>query len=860
MTSILPISQGTDLEVEVNHKFVRNRIMFSLVELVFIALVSVQTLRRISHSLFTIPALEEVQDSFRRLQNATSLYIDAFSNASQDDVARQKEVVIPNAIQIEHHGIAQSRFANNISLNIREQHDISSTMLLQTKVDFLRKWSKAGHDLPYLETYSQVERRKFEYIYGLGNNQDSYQAPLQGILSESQTLRISLKGWILYNQDYIANKTRGLSDLVPAVNVSLGKTLIIDDAIRKAASASREKLVDTFRSLRNHYAELYSALTVQLLDTRDSLDKIAEGYDRLVDFAIRISSFAATIPIPKGTAFPSIDLGAFPPADFYKPEFGGVPRLGLYLAEFDSFLLTINTSFDTLADEIVETLYISLKSGAEAVVDQIANFALQTDYHPPMIRLGDANLSPIHAVDILDAIETNVSLSFSVGVEIEAPDLFVHIPTFEIPTLDVADQTVASIQSVVDFFVIKVPSLDIPMPQWLRSFVTVLISLWGMSGFAILFAFRAGRQIHNYWDGSAIRTPIVDMRTKSEQNLENARSAKTSTILFFLRTALREDIWGMTQYAVIAVFAFALVTLVYFYETAEFRPYCVASNQGTTIGRYTIAPLFYNGALRDSQTEVWRHNTGLQAFAQQQCQVEARESEDSLREQLKQLATIQQSAAITDQYNDLIYEALDFNALCVAIEMKCGGKVVFEECPRGDDGLVVVSPCRFLPQSPLSMEVVTTTLDARLFNCSQIPTSFLEVSSAHLMDHLNVADSTCLLEWYALYRFWQWAFILFSWNIIQYAIRPLFVCGLQVILRHHLGREEFRINATSFVTGAFSQPEYDDIKARGEAIAGTLFWLKLFGYGKFLVGVSLLAGWFYLISAAGHYQAMPMSL
>lgn len=855
VASILPLRDASTLndfdEEERNRKLIRNRLAFSVIPLLFIALDSPQSLRYLASYFLTVTEWSEVQSSFRQLQNKTSAYEHLFIRQSEQHLAYQQDVVIPSFFELHDLALSHAIIDNVNVLAKHEQHNLNSTMALQTTVDFLRAWSKLGNDMHYKLT-RPAEQKIYEAKYGLANNNN--QGPLViGIISSSQILRTSIQQRMIYDEEYIANKTRGLDSLVPAVQLSLDATLLVNDVIRNAALASKNQLLSSFRALRQHYAELYKSLTAQLANSRNSLDVIADAYDELVDFSIRVTSFLATIPIPAGHVVPTINLGDFPPGDFFKPDFSGFPPLQNYLGQFDSFILQLDAAFDDLGDGLIATLYDILKNGADDVMEQIANIVITTDYHPPGIEVGETLLTPTQAFEHLNALEMDLYNQFQFGFNLTEPgDLLVNVTPIEIPTESFTSETVAAFQTAVEYFDVAMPTLKIS-PSLLEMIhqVVYLVNmlLVGTVGFVVLFVYRSMLQIFSYWDGSAIHTPTVDMRTKSEKALEKKRSRKAAMAVLVVETAIRGHLTTLLQYSVIAGLAVMVSFLVYTYEVQSFRPNCVESRQGTLFGQYTIAPLFYNRALIGAQSEVLRHNAALQVFAQNQCHMKTVASLEAVRDQSKQYVTFQQLEAVKQNFANEIQEAQNMDALCRDLERKCG--TFSDECPVQEDGTVFESPCFLLSR----IESLSAPLEMPRVNCSNIPINVLKARSAEEIEkELAVAESSCILEAYLLSTFWLWAFMIFSWTLLKDVIRPLLIGGLHVVLRHFLAREEFKVNVTTFADGQFSEPEYNELEERKQAVQHKLVWMRFFGWSKVVFGSVFLVGWVMLLIEATKYS------
>ena len=850
MSSILPLNSATPLRA--NPKFTRNRLLFSLIEICFIALETPQALIFVSKAFLKTTEWSDAWSTYDDLQNSTLAHEEAFRVHAQKDLDYQKDVLIPNAVQQQRSTIATLRASNDLVLDKVEQDNQELAKSIQDTVDFLRTWSKAGNDIPYQASFTKTEQREFETVYGLHKND---QAPLLGLLSESQVLRTSLKEWIRYNENYLANKTQGLTNLVPTVKVSLDHSLEIDHAVRQVVKSSRDKLVAAFLTLRAHYAELYKALTVQLKDTRASLDAISQAYDRLVNFAIRVSSFASTIPIPSGKVFPTIKLTDFPPSDFFKPNFAGVPRLELYLAEFDLFLLDINVSFDDLDDGIILEIYRILSNGTNAVVEKILNLASQTDYFPPAIQLGEVMLSPVQAMDTLGSIEENLALKVNVNVDTEDPDLFVDIPPFDVPAIDVDNQAVNKFQSAVDLFFVQTPSFDIP-PWVLRAMKVLNILIFGSVGFFLNLGLRALFQILRYWGGSAIPTPVVEMRTKAEKELEEKRSKTTATALLLTRVQILHFVSTSPKYILSAIVFACVMAVVVSREVNQFHPLCINSLNGTALSQKTLSPLYMNRALQASQLELTRHNNDVHAFAQQQCQREGIASSVLWREQANRFSTMQQQSTVNAQHTSRIPKALNDTALCDDFEAKCGGLKVLKGLCLRKDGSAILSPCSIRPL----VEALQDPLKASLFNCSEVPVNYLQLNNTDVVDPQKFSKVTCTFESAVWSHYWLSIYLLVSYILLHICMRPLVVDGLRSVLRRYLGPQLFHLNITTDETGAFTQPEYDDAKERGAAIGGVLFYMNLFGYAKLVTSSILIIGWITLLVTFGDYNIIPKGL
>ena len=162
MSSILPLNSATPLRA--NPKFTRNRLLFSLIEICFIALETPQALIFVSKAFLKTTEWSDAWSTYDDLQNSTLAHEEAFRVHAQKDLDYQKDVLIPNAVQQQRSTIATLRASNDLVLDKVEQNNQELAKSIQDTVDFLRTWSKAGNDIPYQASFTKTEQREFETV------------------------------------------------------------------------------------------------------------------------------------------------------------------------------------------------------------------------------------------------------------------------------------------------------------------------------------------------------------------------------------------------------------------------------------------------------------------------------------------------------------------------------------------------------------------------------------------------------------------------------------------------------------------------------------------------------------------------
>jgi hypothetical protein len=355
----------------------------------------------------------------------------------------------------------------------------------------------------------------------------------------------------------------------------------------------------------------------------------------------------------------------------------------------------------------------------------------------------------------------------------------------------------------------------------------------GWNGFGLNTAYRAYNQVLEYWTGTAVLTPSIEMRTKAEIEAEMKRSKKTTATILVLRACSNRGLYRLVVYSVMVVMLIGSSLLVLNYERTQFRPNCINASHGTPFATQTVLPLVANNGLVSAATEISKLGNSLQVHANNECQQVWQASLSRYNNHLQEYEYVRVSTLLAVKRIDIARDALDNLSLICGISNQTA-------CSEAETN-----------------ELSNKTLTSSVIDCSDLdipPIGNIENIDSLPIDDVAISKKVCVVQWWAVSSFWVVMGTAFSMMILTLVGRNGIIEGLHILWRKYLRPEEFHVHNTCHRPGTYTQPEYGEVEARKEAIGEYLVWLRLKGWMFFLGGV----GTFLAFTTFGIYLSLSV--
>jgi hypothetical protein len=606
--------------------------------------------------------------------------------------------------------------------------------------------------------------------------------------------------------------------------------------------------------MRDNIGDIYERLNVYLYHTQLGFEDMAQGYLLLVDIVRQFYEILDDIDVVDINfdfgVFPRIDIDNFPSPEFFKPDVVIFPSTLDFLRPLDEFLSLQLPAFDQLGTEIMLDLEIEFEARLQEALATLTDFLVPDDYNPPPIIYGKTQeiLSPSDALRLDAEIIANITRQ----INLPTPPLTTQETSVFVPNITLDSRDFDFTRPEVKLFNWELPDL-LEYLQFFESIFSWLFMYYIPFEVFILNTYRALTKAYEYFQGTAVPLPVVDIRTKAEQDDQQRR--KRSKINVFLAYFFHPFVLPFATKAIVLLLFVAVIYVCFNYFLVEFQPYCVDTNLGTIIAKKTIEPLFFNRALADGQRRA--ADLGLQnhVYIQEQCQVRSYATHNSYHDQVVQFETSRLQTAFLSEQQLNIRRSVDVQLLCMQHKQACEGNNTTYYCPKFDDKSFVANPCDFDWKARSEIG----PLQDIAFNCAAIPSGnvYLENVEQRAKDDLDIIENWCLVEWYSLGNLIRLIYIICSYFILWLSFRWL-ISGLKTYLWTKLRPEEFHIHCTADREGNFTQPEYSAPKVKAEAIAEWVFYNKLLGVAKLALAVLLFSSWIFVTLAIWRLEVTPM--
>jgi hypothetical protein len=839
------IESQTPISPPYRSTFVRNRSLFAIFDVVLLLANSFWAHGKVSRSIIAVPSID-ITSFPGQFQNNTKVFSDAL--VAEIDV--QNAVIgteINTTLELEISRVEMLLSLNTQKLNSRLLQESNIRNAYNDKVIYLQAWSRVGNTVPYRPSATYKDRYMFETMLSLENG-----AIIEELAGNSNSLSDQLKARYEYDVEYLRNKTSGLiPKLIPDIKASLHLPHL-DADIRARVLLVYEELAAQLRPVRDYIAEVYESLSLQLHATELAFGEMAVRYDLLISTIRRFYQILDSINIVgfnKGL-FPRVDLKSFPPPAFFLPDSIAFPSTIDFLKPFDIILLKLESPFDLLANDIFHLVDVSLDIKASEIVAALIDALTPDDYFPPSIEFQGKAMSLPDALQMNSEIIANLTVQAN---QLPKPPIVTDSTTIELPKIKYEQQNFDFAQPVVDLFAWSMPNLD----RYFSLLKEIIVFLWGYYIKIEVFViniYRALRRAFEYFEGTAVPLPVIDLRTKVEQE-DGQRRNRRGRVAILASYIFHPLIFTVLSRLLLFLFFVAVIIAGSNYYFDEFHPNCVMSNKGTSIGNFAIGPLLYNRALAAGQHHAINLSIANHAYVEQQCQRQGLITYDTYRQQVfdYEASRLRSTRDLKGLQN--IEDVVDLDLLCQQYKLACTNDDSTIICPILDNGSIVGNPCEFVSTDS---QISTEVLQVVEFNCSSVPHGELTLDGTRdrAQKELGVEESWCLVEWWFIGHLWRIIFVLVGYITLYNSFRWI-IDGLQTFFWTLLRPEWWHIQCTADRHGFFTQPEYSDTDAKEKAIQEWNLGHKCTGVAKLFVGTSMFVGWVVVAIATWRIDMVP---
>lgn len=825
------IESQTPVSPPYRSKFVRNRSLFAILDVVLLLANSFWAHGKVSRTIIAVPSID-ISSFPSQFQNSTKTFSDALvTELDIQNAAIRAEINVTLALETSHVEMLLSLNTQKLNSRLLQENTILNGY--NQKVKFLQAWARVGNKVPYRPTATNKDRYMFETMLSLENG-----AIIEELAGDSNSLSDQLEARYAYDVEYLRNKTSGLiPKLIPDIKASLHLP-DLDADIHARVLLLYQELAAQLRPVRDYIAEVYESLSLQLHETELAFGAMAVRYDLLISTIRRFYEILDSINIVgfNQGLFPRIDLKSFPPPAFFLPDSIDFPNTINFLKPFDIILLNLESPFDLLASDIFHLVDVSLDVKANEIVTALIDALTPDDYFPPSIEFQGKAMSLPNALQMNRDVIANLTVQAN---QLPKPPIITDSPKFELPKIEYEEQNFNFAQPVVDLFAWSIPNFD----SYFSLLKEICVFLWGYYIKIEVFViniYRALRRAYEYFEGTAVPLPVIDLRTKVEQE-DGQRRTRPGKFTILTSYIFHPLVFTVVTRLLLFLFFVAVVIAGSNYYFDEFHPNCVMSNKGTSLGNSAIGPLLYNRALAAGQHHAIKLSIINHAYVEQQCQLLSLTTYDTYGQQVfdYEESRMRSTRDLIGLQN--IDDVVDLDLLCQQHTRACTSDDPTIICPILEDGSIVGKPCEF---ASTDFQINTEVLQVVEYNCSSVPHGELTLDGTRdrAQKELGVEESWCLVEWWFIGHLWRIMFVLVGYITLYNAFRWI-IDGLQTFFWTLLRPEWWHIQCTADRHGFFTQPEYSDTNAKEKAIQEWNLGHKCMGVAKLFVGTSIFACW-----------------
>jgi hypothetical protein len=735
-------------------------------------------------------------DIFRKHMNKSQNFSDTFVQRIEVHSAELRlRVNATFANESSRVAIVEASNADLIQAQLDDEH--VARLQYDSMVSYLKGWTRAGNRIPYYSTVATKDQLIFETSLQLENG-----AIVKELGQDSLQLKRSLAARVEYDQEYLLNKTAGLiPNIIPDISASLIELPNLEEEIRGAVLAARDKVIGPLVAARHYCGDIYDSLKEKLVETQLGLMLIGVDYLTLLETVMQFYSILDSINFIglDANLFPRIDLGSFPSPEFYTPDITVFPIKADFLAPLDASIALLEEALTALVREIVDRIDVQVDINAATIISQLVEALTPNDYHPPAIVYGKDGkvLSPSEAFHLDAKITANLTSQAN-----KAPPLPVAFPETPPAIRDVKFDTapLGLIQTSYQSILVQIPDLDKLFPPILKRLFQKLWEYWVLLEYVIFKIVAAMQAFYAFTEGTAVPEPVLDIRTRAEKrHQKKMKSSKWIKVCGFLSNQI---IISIVQLLVATCLVGLLVLAGRQYYVQEFEPNCILSRKGTSTGNRLVGSAAYNQALSSGHERAIDLNVQSHLYMQQQCQLHSFKAYAGFNSQVLEFETSKAKTVVDAKRVQDIQLTVDTYTLCQQHELAC------QTPDAGFNCTLVGNPCTFVHAN---VQVSATLLHDVEYTCTYVESENMIVkeTTALIQEELDVQEGWCVVEWYFLSWAWRLAYTIFGFTALRQAFNWT-MSGLVLYNWTKLRPEKYKSNCTTDLDGHFTQPEYGD--------------------------------------------------
>jgi hypothetical protein len=823
---------------------IRNRCVFAIFDISLLLLNSFWAHRQVAVAIISLPVIDvlKLPSKFR---NDTQ----SFSKELLEEINRKNAAIRWNINEtLEQKTIHINNMAQKSTEKLQARKDEEKFIKNSyfQKVTFLQAWSRMGNTIPYLSNSTRDQQLVLETLLNLENG-----AMVDDIVNQSTDLSNQFSARYEYDSEYLRNKTSGLlPNLIQKLSVSFQLPSLRMD-IHSRIMQSYMEVLEELKPVRNYIAHGYDSISKQLHLTELAIETIAIPYDELLNAIRHFYEILDGVHVFgfDPNVFPRLDLRDFPPSVYFFPDSIQFPSTPDFMYPFDEVILQLQLPFEHLAVDISNLVDITVDAKVNGIILELMDALSLDDYFPPSISLQGVSLS------IPDALQISRELTDSLTIQANrfpSPPKISEPPPFEFPQVVYEPQNMDFARPVTDLFTWTMPATN-SMLLILRDIIVFIWNYYLMVQVFCINIYRAMRRALEYYEGTAVPLPVVDLRTKAEQvdAARNSRNRLKILVSYVFHPMVGSFFTQLIPFIILA----AIISAWSIYYFKEFHPNCVLTSTGTNIGNMAVGPMLYNRALAAGQRHAGDLTVQNQAYIYEECQKRSVIVFDVYRQQVITYEESRTNAMFYLSVLDRISSMVDLDNLCVEYTLACSGLNFTRKCPILEYPSILLNPCDFVN---VKVETMQDVLDSIDFRCDDVSPGDLSLTGARkrVKEQLQVAENWCIVEWWFLGYLWRCSHIVAGYFLFSSAFYCI-IEGLRLLLWNSFRPTWWTIECTADQDGVFTQPEYSDTEAKKNAIREWKFGHYFEAIVRLVFGISLCTGWVVQCFVTWRFNMVP---
>jgi hypothetical protein len=329
-------------------------------------------------------------------------------------------------------------------------------------------------------------------------------------------------------------------------------------------------------------------------------------------------------------------------------------------------------------------------------------------------------------------------------------------------------------------------------------------------------AFHTMRLVYQYWNKSALRLPVADIR-KDKKKYVFSTMSKRKMILGVLTSPVMFALLGI----------FALAFMIYIISAAYVPLYndyvgaCVEHTKNDTFLTSNLYSIAYNYASEDGNDNAYNGIQDYNVMYTDYCSTYSSSTQTQQNNDELYFSSILSVQADNVDNMGLLDKCIDVDAMDFYFQQACCGLEGYDPCDGSElakyNGTCPMNSATHLPYAPISTYLTTTGCDDKLtsyslqdgiFRCTALPTCSLTCDGPDKqLIHSVTKQCGCMMEWGFHAGFFQITIAIVVFALLNTA-RVLFVRGVLILNWKKMTPNLFEYLANCRRNGKFVEPTY----------------------------------------------------